>query len=186
MIKISIENLNKHFLTPDEILFLYLLTTEFQLSSSINLSIRDNFLIDNRLIIKSSDNKISITKYGLELLKDFEIIEGEKILMADELMEFCQEYRNLFPSGVTSGGRLVKGDKAGVYRKMKKFILNHPGVSFESILNVTRSYISKFEGNYSFLTCADYLIEKDGLSQLSGLVEQGQVNVTTSIEERRL
>ena len=58
MIKISIENLNKHFLTPDEILFLYLLTTEFQLSSSINLSIRDNFLIDNRLIIKSSDNKI--------------------------------------------------------------------------------------------------------------------------------
>ena len=31
-----------------------------------------------------------------------------------------------------------------------------------------------------------HAIEKDGLSQLSGLVEQGQVNVTTSIEERRL
>ena len=94
------------------------------INTKIDLIKIDNFLIDNRLIIKSSDNKISITKYGLELLKDFEIIEGEKILMADELMEFCQEYRNLFPSGVTSGGRLVTSQYGTLLRTINWYVTN--------------------------------------------------------------
>jgi len=87
--------------------------------------------------------------------------------------EWIDEYRNLFPAGVFTGNRPVKGDKSGCIKKMDTFLKTHPNVDKETILNATKMYVDRARANgYDRMTCADYFIEKLGVSLLEGYIEQ--------------
>jgi len=101
--------------------------------------------------------------------------------------DWVDEWRNLFPAGVKSGGRPIKGDKKGVLKKMKAFVKEYPKTSKEDIFRATKNYIlEKKQEDYKFMICADYLINKDGSSMLSSLIESLETDSGQSkiIEER--
>lgn len=90
-----------------------------------------------------------------------------------EVEGWIEDWRNLFPSNVESSGRPVKGSKAGCLKKMKSYMQNNPGTTKEEIFEATRVYIfKKRRENWSYMTSADYFIEKNNVSLLDALVEQ--------------
>ena len=86
--------------------------------------------------------------------------------------EWITEWRELFPKGIKSGGRPVRGDKQGVIKKMKTFMKANPKITKQQIMDATRQYV--FESSlksYSYIICADYFISKNGSSMLGAMAE---------------
>jgi hypothetical protein len=97
----------------------------------------------------------------------------EKGMPTDNSVDsWIDEWREIFPQGVKSGGRPVRGDKQGVAKKMKLFVKANPTITKEQIINATKQYV--FDAslkNYSFIICADYFINKNGSSMLGAVIE---------------
>lgn len=97
--------------------------------------------------------------------------------------EWIEDYRNLFPVGVLSGGYPVRGNKQSCITKMniffKKFtIKEYPQYTKEVILEATANYINRKEKEgFKYMQLSHYFIFKDGISNLASecdlLIEQG-------------
>jgi len=103
---------------------------------------------------------------------------------------FVEEYRNLFPKGVKSGnGTPIRGDKQGVSKKMEWFLRTYTEYSKSTILAATKLYVEQMQRKaYAYMTQADYLINKDGVSKLAALCEDFDNKTAHMIKsgERRL
>lgn len=90
----------------------------------------------------------------------------------DNVESWVEEWRDLFPKGVQSGGRRVRGDKQGVLKKMKAFCKNYPQFKKKDIFIATKLYVfEKSRDRYNFMQCADYFIDKNGVSALASIIE---------------
>ena len=87
-------------------------------------------------------------------------------------IEWIDEYRNLFPVGIRSGGFPVRGDRKGCIKKMKAFLELYPEYTKEIILKVTKNYVEmkKLEG-YAYMQLAHFFINKEGISSLASECE---------------
>ena len=66
-------------------------------------------------------------------------------------------------------GRPVRGDKAGCIKKMTTFIKSER-VTKDEIFEATKIYVfEKKRDDYKAMTCADYFINKDGISMSNNL-----------------
>ena len=89
----------------------------------------------------------------------------------DNVDSWIEEWRNLWPTGVKSGGRPVRGDKRGCLAKMNKFIKEHDYTK-EEIMEATKIYLfEKRRESYKYVTCADYFILKNTSSILASFCE---------------
>lgn len=114
---------------------------------------------------------IKITPEGAEIREQFLIFMGINPAETDDVASWIEEWRNLWPTGVKSGGRLVRGDKRGVLGKMTKFVKENE-FSKEEIFEATRIYLfEKAQKQYQYMTCADYFIEKNKSSTLAAFCE---------------
>jgi hypothetical protein len=96
--------------------------------------------------------------------------------------EWIDEWRQIFPKGVKSGNRPVRGDKQGVLKKMQSFVKANPKITKEQIFEATTQYV--FEAslkNYQYMICADYFINKSGSSVLGALIEDIAEKGTSSL-----
>jgi hypothetical protein len=92
--------------------------------------------------------------------------------------DWINEWRSLFPEGVKSGGRPVRGTKSGCIIKMKAFI-NRTKYSKSAIEYATKAYLAeRKKDGFKFLICADYFISKDGNSVLEAYCEDMENRVT--------
>jgi len=109
--------------------------------------IKAQFKNENKEI---NSEKIAVS--GVETIKDAitsEYIDPEK---------WIDEWIEIFPKGVKSGGRLLRGDKPACIRKMRVFMIEYK-YSKDEIIRATEAYIkSKAEENYAFTRCAVYFI----------------------------
>ena len=142
-------------------------------------------IISQKENIGPKDAIYELTKEGMELVEfiksqhtDSESITSEKIAVVgvEQLKEMIQEttdveswideWIDIFPRGIKSGGRLVRGDRASCLRKMKVFLREY---EFERdvILEATRKYMNaKAQDNYAYTRCAVYFIYRvDGGSR---------------------
>ena len=88
------------------------------------------------------------------------------------LEKFAEDYRNIFPKGVFSGGYMVRGDKHGIRKKLKRFLENYPEYTQEQILEATKRYVNEMRlKGYAYMRLAHYFIEKDGNSELASYCE---------------
>ncbi len=87
-----------------------------------------------------------------------EQLEGKSLDINDP-MNWIDEWVDIFPRGVKSGGRLLRGDKLSCMRKMRVFLREYPGYSKEIIMQATRNYIeSKRNEGFAYTRCAVYFI----------------------------
>lgn len=102
-------------------------------------------------------------------------------ISSDESVEaWIEEWRDIFPTGVKSGSRPVRGDKQGVINKMKTFVKNNPKITKEQIITATKQYV--FDASlksYQYMICADYFIIKNGSSMLGAMVEDIETRGST-------
>ena len=88
-------------------------------------------------------------------------------------IDWIDEWLELFPSGVKSGGKLIRSDKAACLKKMEAFVKINK-YSKDLIMSATKDYLDdKERDNYMYTKCATYLIDKKGEgSELAALCEQ--------------
>lgn len=111
---------------------------------------------------------IKITGLGIE-----DIFPRQKMLDLfqtkdeQEVDLWIEQWLELFPKGVKSGGYYVKSNKEDCLKKMIKF-LKIRKYTKKQIFEATQNYIDrKAKENYSYMMKAEYFIEKDGVSTLA-------------------
>lgn len=146
----------------------------FSRSDIINL-ISDGYIIE-KLPNKPIFENYILTDKALNIFK-FEVIK-------DDIEDWIDEWFELFPEGVKSGGYYVKTDKKSCLKKMKKFIKQYPEFDKTIILKATKDYVNNLRiKNYSHIKLAPYFIEKDGLSMLEGACRNTLNNMSKNSEE---
>lgn len=85
---------------------------------------------------------------------------------------WIEEYYNLFPKGVKSGGFYVRTSIVDCSNKMFKFLKDNPQFTKDIVLAATKNYIKDCElRHYDKMKLAPYFITKEGTSMLSGYCE---------------
>lgn len=80
---------------------------------------------------------------------------------------WIEDWIQLFPTGIKSGGYYIKSDKADCLKKMIKFLKTRKYTK-DVIFQATKNYIAEKEKvNYAYIQQAHYFIEKDGVSTLA-------------------
>lgn len=117
--------------------------------------------------IKEDVSADKIAVFGVEELKDELSAAG-----------WIDEWLDIFPRGVRSGGRLLRGDKQSCLRKMDVFLKEY-SYTKEIILEATRRYIkAKEEEGFQYTRCAIYFIYRversraDRISDLASWCQQ--------------
>lgn len=125
-----------------------------------------------RLDMLEMELYIKITGDNLE-----DIMPRQKMLdifqTTDEvsLKVWIEEWCNLWPKGVKSGGYYIRSNSQDCLKKMIKFIKLRK-YSKEVIMKATKNYIDrKARENYAYMMKAEYFIEKDGMSPLATEIE---------------
>lgn len=133
-------------------------------------------------IAKQSMIKTLLDKGLLKFENGAYILKGKALLLINEdpketvSIKSCDswidDWINLWPKGVKSGGRPVRGNKTSIVEKMNR-LLKNSNWKQEDIIDVTRLYIKQKEASqWQFITCADYFIIKNGSSLLEALLEE--------------
>lgn len=178
-IELDLNLLDKHDITPNQFIFCYLIYRNCKIPDLFYITWEEQrTLFDKELIKQKIDNFVelpAVTPKFINLVKNTQL----------DIKDWIEEYRNLFPKGVQSGGYLVRGDKKGCIKKMKEFINKYPEYADkELILKATEHYIdSRSKDGYTYLKLAHYFIDKDGVSLLASyceLVKMDKHNMITS------
>ena len=145
-------------------------------SNGIDCTLPENFgWIEREGLIKITDT------FEFVLLEKGEKIFGKKL---DTILELAKEIRDLFPSGVRSGGYLVKSSEIDIADKLKKFFKKHK-YTHEQVIEATKRYIEgKRNANWNYIQQAQYFIEKNGVSNLAsecGNLNENSIDVKTNI-----
>ena len=121
--------------------------------------------------IKIINKSEKITFENLQIEEKFRIFVEKKTQTVD-LLKWVDEWFDLFPKGIKSGGYYIRSDLNGCKKKMKKFMSIHPEYPKDIVMKATQNYIVRCEHNgYQYMKLAPYFIEKDGLSVLAGECE---------------
>jgi len=80
-------------------------------------------------------------------------------------------YQKLWPAKILSGGRPVRQGPGAITKKLVIFMNKYSKVTDDEILDATKRYIAtKAKDNYSFISCSDYFIDKNGNSLLEAFI----------------
>jgi hypothetical protein len=172
-IEFNLELLEINDLAPNEYVHLYLLFNGI----SHKVFGDEQITLDSKGFIRITPEGIIITKKGVDVFAKKSKKEAAK---QEDLYEFVEKYRQLFPDGIKSMGRIAKTDAYSCINKFKSFKKKFKFTE-EQILEATRQYIAlKKRVNYDKITCSDYFIEKNGASMLASYCEN--LNKQTNYE----
>ena len=89
----------------------------------------------------------------------------------ENVKDWIDEYRKLWPEGKNDFGYPYKGDKTGLIKKLITFFNKYPEYTKEDVFKATKEHIKKYKGNYQYLQQSHYFISKDGISTLASICE---------------
>jgi hypothetical protein len=125
------------------------------------------FLIKRNIIEKIEENKTDF--HNLRLVAKKKV----KVKDSSDFGSFVEEFYNLWPRGIMSGGYAVKSGKASCSTKLRTFLKDHKEYTQEIVLQATKNYIEKCKFNgYQYMKLANYFINKDGVSVLETWCDQ--------------
>ena len=154
-------------ITPNSYVYLYYLV--HNMINPITMSV-DLKALEANGYIKIMGGKVIARNKAKKL------VEGEPYVYKEPVQrveEWIQEWRELFPKGIKSGGHLVRGSKQGCIKKMKAFVNKNKDVTKDKIFRATGKYLSERRtSRYAYCKVADYFISKDGMSMLESYIEQ--------------
>lgn len=175
---ISLKKLIDNGLSADKYTFLYLLHIEERWKLSQYIEKCGGFsgqkkldLINLGYIEKKNINNRSINLNNLQTTEVFKkILTGEE--ESENVENWINDWYNLWPVGVKTGGYYLKTDKKGSLHKMKRFLVKHPEYTREDIMQATKNYLNEQSiKGYTYTKLAPYFIEKENLSVLAGECE---------------
>ena len=160
--RVDLDKCSEYDLTPTQFTFLYCMHKGQEFPWSVSRA---------QLTELETNGWLKITPEGPIIREKFLIFVGLTSVTTDEVYDWIDDWRDLWPVGVKSGGRPVRGDKKGCNAKMKKFVQEYDYTK-EEIFEATKIYVfEKSRDNNRYMTCADYFILKNGSSTLASFCE---------------
>jgi hypothetical protein len=107
--------------------------------------------------------------------KDIAIFGADALIreVPSDGVDWIEEWLDLFPRGVRSGGKLLRADSQSCLKKMEVFTKTYPAYTKDVIMEATRRYLEdRAAVNYEYTRCAVYFIyrlEKQGGETISDL-----------------
>lgn len=124
-------------------------------------------MLINRGYVNPDSKELEFTPKALELI---EVIRDEP--QKELVNSWIDDYRDIFPKGVVTGGYRVRGDRSACIYRMNKFMQAYPKYDKELILRATREYINRKEQEgFKYIQLAHYFILKDKVSNLASECE---------------
>lgn len=106
-----------------------------------------------------------------------------------DVKNWIEDWVNLFPKGIQSGGHYVRSDIKSCTNKMTQLIKNNEFTK-EQIFEATMKYIERKKNeNYAYMSCSANFISKNNVSLLASEIFNLNVSVdcgTTSILEKEI
>ena len=168
IITIDTEMLDKYTIRPDEYVYLSKLLTDNELLTKVMLRVDGKKMI-RMGFIEIEDGQAYLTDKARDLFKmpregfvtpRVDLVE---LTSSSNIKELSKKYRNLFPTGVRSGGYLVRATAESCEKKLKAFLRKYSDYDEAIILKATEKYIQrKSRESYMHMKLAPYFIEKDG------------------------
>lgn len=145
--------------------------------------------LSSRGYIEKKEEEVIFTDKAFKLLDTIDKRDIKAV--SKSVLDWIDEYRNIFPRGQTSGGYSVRGDKKSCIKKMTDFIKEYPEYTKEVILEATQNYVNRKEREgFKYMQLAHYFINKNGVSTLAGECEivlekdlNSELSDSTSFEE---
>jgi len=171
------------YLKSNELVTLYDTVESYRETLSIQQLIHKGYIArktlkqGNKAFTDYVENNLEITNKGIAVIEDF--LNGsisESLPKNEPLMKYkvnwIEDWYNLFPKGIKSGGYYVRTSIKDCDNKMSKFIKENPEFTKDIILESTKIYVEQMKvNNYSMMKLAPNFIQKDGISMLSGCCE---------------
>jgi len=176
-ILLSLKKLIKYDVTASEFLFMYLIQIQEKWKLSVYNRGRRFFnekqVLDliERGYLEIINNDKSIL--DINNLRSTELFQ--KVLNGNtdgDVEEWINEWYDLWPKGIKTGGYYLRADKFGALAKMKAFLVTYPMYGKDIIMNATKNYLTEQSiDGYKYTKLAPYFINKNGLSVLNGECE---------------
>jgi hypothetical protein len=168
-IELDLDKLVRSELCANEYLFLLLRLTGRQVPSTIN----------DKVNLESLEERgfIKIVEGGFSKRPKLNTLFSN-IIETATVEDWIDEWRCLWPPGIKSGGKLVRGSKAACLQKMKVF-LARTGYSKEEVFAAAQAYVlERKHHRYNYMTISSYFIKKDDDSPLEAWCEQLKEDTT--------
>lgn len=181
---INEKNLVESGLDPNSYLVLFSLNHQID---SIIIHMKNLKLYDS--IIKDLEERGYLKITGEDSTKNFVLRQKALSLFGkkDDVIEWYEQWRNLFPEGINRSGYYYRGNKQEVLKKLTKFRRENPQYSKEQIFNATQRYINRCTRSGAYMLQAHYFIEKEGVgstlaTELESNTESNDTTRTSGIE----
>lgn len=140
-----------------------------------------DLLAEEYLVLKKDE--VGITINNLASTEKLSTLLSNKV-NSEDVEDWIDEWYDLWPVGVKSGGLYVRTDKRGTLRKMKSFNLQYPMYDKDTIFQATKNYLlDQSIRGYSYCKLAPYFIYKDGMSILAGECENLDEDLAVDTEQ---
>lgn len=178
--------LDKHGLTIEEFMVLYLASKSADLKACMDSLVAKGFAHKNLFV----EGSIVVSDMTKELISTIAIDSDKSVIdKDDEFIELANELRELYPAGRKEGTTYMwRGTTAEIAKKLKTLVVKYKySFTKEQVIKATKDYISSFNGNYKKMRLLKYFIlksEKDAddniniISELMTLIEnEGQIDM---------
>ena len=155
----------------------------------------EDILIENARITVELEELGYLKKTSTSLVlreKGLSLLSASKSQTKNDVKDWIEDWRNIFPSGRNNIGFLYRGSKSGCIDKMSKFVKKNPKYSKEQIFEATKKYVERFRAKgYVYMLQAHYFIQKQQVgstleAELEVLGETKLKNTTKSYGENEL
>ena len=101
----------------------------------------------------------------------YEIL-GKSMPALRNLEVYATDYRDLWPTGIKSGGFPVRSGLVTIANKLRKFTKVCPQYTRENVIKATKIYVEECrKKNYAYMKTSEHFIFKDNSSALEGYCE---------------
>jgi len=131
-------------------------------------------LLDRKLIRSVSTSSLAFDNLRLD---EKSFLELQKI---ESVSKWYDQWFELWPVGVKTGGYYVRTDQQGCKTKLSKFVKKYPQYTKDVIMEATQRYLfQRSLHGYEYTKLAPNFIEQHGVSVLAGECENVLNNTVT-------
>jgi len=119
---------------------------------------------------------------GIEWRKKYLDLLPTESNQSTSVEEWINDWRELWPSGVKSGGYYIKSNKEDLLNKMNKFVKKYKFTK-EQIFEATKNYLTEQKNKgWAYTKLANYFIDKDNISILASYC----ANIGSKVENKSI
>lgn len=146
------------------------------LQDKAKAALQITYLLNQGVLVEDGSTKI--IQIHPHLYKEInKPIPGSIKMNTVRAKELAPAYIEIWPKGISSGGRSVRQGPVAITKKLAVYINKHIDHTNEQILDAAQRYVNFMQTKqYDYMTCSDYFIEKSQNSLLESYICNPELN----------